>query len=262
MAQNNYDYSKILQSIISSLNSFSKVFYDFTKNHGEKIIESTLKFYDIISKIDFSKLDTELQKTMLEYLVLGFYPSKTCIGKKEINYLLDLKNYKDKEASIAEDIEYSLKIIQPKLISTFPDKETYINEIFKLYHDENYRLCILSLINLTSNIFNEKLEYIDFTEIKLVEKKLINLNIMNKDEKNYIIFAPYINKDNFKKCNYLRKNFHKTPDKYKEYPYNRNAILHGYSIDFGTKINCLRWFSVLINAYDIFCIFNEIKKES
>lgn len=261
--ENDITFQQALSNIINSLITFSNKINEFSKNHGEDIIKGAVKIYEFISKINFDKIDIELQNAMTEYLKLGFYPSKTCIGHKEPSYLFEFKNYKDKVSVLSEDVEYYLDVVKPKLINTFKNKEKYIIEIYDLYKSEKYRLCILSLINLTANIYNENLNNIDFTEDEKVRKKLVAKKVMKEDEKNYMIFAPYINNKLFWNNNTLIKSYRRYPKKYKKYPYNRNAILHGYSIDFGTKENCLRWFSVLINTYDIFEILIEIiNKES
>lgn len=253
-------FQQAIINIGNSLITFSNKINEFTQKHSKDIIKGTIKICEIISKIDFEKIDKEIQNTMAEYLKLGFYPSKTCIGHKEPSYLLEFKDYKDKVLALSKDVEYYLEIIKPKLLNTFNNKEKYIIEIYDLYKNEEYRLCILSLINLTANIYNENLNNIDFTEEYNVRKKLIDKKVMDKDEKNYIIFAPYINNKLFYSNNTLIKSYQRKP---KKYNYNRNAILHGYSIDFGTKENCLRWFSVLINTYDIFeILINIINQKS
>ena len=50
-------------------------------------------------------------------------------------------------------------------------------------------------------------------------------------------------------------------EKYLDIPFNRNAILHGYSKKFGNEVNCLRWFSVLFNTMEITQKIVEPEKE-
>ena len=66
-----------------------------------------------------------------------------------------------------------------------------------------------------------------------------------------MLFASYINDEILLSNNKLIKNCQSNPAEYLNIPYNRNAILHGYSKKFGSEANCLRWFSVLINTMEI-----------
>ena len=56
------------------------------------------------------------------------------------------------------------------LFNTYPQYKKELNEIYKLYKNHNYRLCILSLINVISIINNSQFEYIDFVEKDKVRK--------------------------------------------------------------------------------------------
>ena len=66
-----------------------------------------------------------------------------------------------------------------------------------------------------------------------------------------MIFSPYIEDDDLVSANVLIQNHRSNPQKYLDVPFNRNAILHGYSKKFGTEQYCLRWFSVLFNTMEI-----------
>ena len=70
-------------------------------------------------------------------------------------------------------------------------------------------------------------------------------------ETNYLLFSQYINDEHLKLANVLIQNHRNDLEEYLKIPFNRNAILHGYSKRFGTKANCLRWFSALFNTLEI-----------
>ena len=151
-------------------------------------------------------------------------------------------------------VEYYIKVLKKDILINFKDYSNDIKEIYELYDSEKYRLCILSLINILSQIFNKSFEGKDFTETDEIVLK--NYNIMNLSNEEYYQFMPYCRIYDGKKVkkydNALLNNYKNKREKYADFPYNRNAILHGYSNDFGNKNNCLRWFSVLLNTNDIF----------
>lgn len=178
-------------------------------------------------------------KKMLE---LGFYPYSFL--STEIKF--------ETEGDIAELVENDLLGIKTELKSVLSEYNEYIDEIFDFYDEKKYRLCILDIINFTSYLTNHFFSF-DFTEAYDDRKK--DIKFENKEVKElkksididnfetWILF-PCLNNDNLnsKNNNSLIKNEKgKTiKERYKGLNYNRNSILHGYSLDFGTKINCLR----------------------
>lgn len=212
---------------------------------------------NIFAELDFSEFDKIYKTISIDYLNNGFYPS-LYYGKSTILKLTTTKSRKNKIYIIKEGVITSLPKCKSKLKNIFPQYTSIINEIYKLYDKKKYRLCILSIINLISIIFNETFEHKDFIEKFDINKKLIADNIMKEKEKNYLLFAPYINDDELVENNKIIQNHKKHPENYQNIPYCRNAISHGYSIKFGNNINCLRWFSVLINTLNILEKYSEI----
>jgi hypothetical protein len=113
---------------------------------------------------------------------------------------------------------------------------------------------------LISIINNSQFEYIDFTEKNKIRQKLLEKNIMKDKETNYMIFSPYIEDDDLVSANVLIHSYQLTPKEYLKIPFNRHAILHGYSKKFGNEQNCLRWFSVLFNTMEISIKINGLEK--
>lgn len=207
----------------------------------------------IFEKMDWSQFDLIYKEIAIKYLSNGFYPYRNT----EIKYEEILKtNSKIKQVRIIKDgIKKDIQNNKNLLLLIYPQYRQEVKEIYKLYKERNFRLCILSLINLISIINNSQFEYIDFTQYSEVRKKLIEKDIMKDKETNYLLFSPYIEDNTLKYSNMLIKNCnsikYQHPEEYCEIPYNRNAILHGYSKKFGNEINCLRWFSVLFNTLEI-----------
>lgn len=203
--------------------------------------------------IDFSKIEKNTRIGCEKMLSRGFYPFKR-MGTSTCLSIIKMEDEVEIEKILCENVEYYISLLKNNILTTFSDYSCYINEVYELYNSNNYRLCILSLINILSQIFNKSFEYKDFTETDEIVLK--NYNIMNLTNEEYYQFMPYCivcDRNKHRKYNNTILSNHRTQkEKYLEYPYNRNAILHGYSNEFGTKANCLRWFSVLLNTNDIF----------
>lgn len=248
---------KLFTSMIEPLTEFSKKITELYNPIIKNISENITKIFE---KIDFSTLDFIYKEIAIKYLSNGFYPYKNTNIKYE--ELLDTKN-KIKQIKIIKDgVKLDIKSHKKLLLSFYPSYKKEINEIYRLYKDRNYRLCILSLINLISIISNSQLEYLDFTQRNKVRNKLLEKQIMKDKETNYILFSQYIEDDDLINTNQLLISYKDEPRKYNNIPYNRNAILHGYSKKFGTEANCLRWFSVLFNTLEISEKFNEIENQT
>ena len=243
--------------MIEPLTEFSKKITELYNPIIKNILENITKIFE---KIDFSTLDFIYKEIAIKYLSNGFYPYKNTNIKHE--ELLDTKN-KIKQIKIIKDgVKLDIKSHKKLLLSFYPSYKKEINEIYRLYKDRNYRLCILSLINLISIINNSQLEYLDFTQRNKVRNKLLEKQIMKDKETNYLLFSQYIEDDDLINTNQLLISYKDEPRKYNNIPYNRNAILHGYSKKFGTEANCLRWFSVLFNTLEISEKFNEIENQT
>ncbi len=232
--------------MIKSLTEISKKLVEMYDTNMKTVLSNITSVFE---KIDWSKFDYIYKEIALKYLFNGFYPYR----HTEIRYdeLLNTNSKVKQTKIIKEGVRMDIIKNKKILFNTYPQYKKELNEIYKLYKNHNYRLCILSLINVISIINNSQFEYIDFVEKDKVRKKLLEKNIMKDKETNYMIFSPYIEDDDLVSANILIRNHKWNPQKYLDIPFNRNAILHGYSKKFGTEQNCLRWFSVLFNTMEI-----------
>lgn len=241
---------RMISAMIEPLTEMSK---KITEMYEPIINSFSSNITKIFEKIDWSQFDLIYKEIALKYLSNGFYPYRNT----EIKYEEILNtNSKFKQIKIIkEGIKKDIKNHKKELLLIYPEYKREIKEIYNLYKEKNYRLCILSLINLISIINNTQYEYIDFTEKDKVRIKLLEKQIMKEKETNYLLFSPYIEDNTLSYANVLIKNCnssrYKHPEEYLEIPFNRNAILHGYSKKFGNEANCLRWFSVLFNTMEI-----------
>lgn len=250
---NNEENSNIA-GISSIIENFNKVLNPIIE--AQKLWFNNINIKNPLSdlNIDFSNIEKNTRIGCEKMIASGFYPYSK-IGTSTCLSIIKLKDPNEIEKILGDNVEYFLKYFENNMINTFNDYSDIIKEIFELYDKKNYRLCILSLINVLSQIFNNSFEYKDFTEVN--EVTLRNYRVMNFSNEEYYKFMPYCikveNKKTSKKyINTLLVNCQNHNEQYKDIPYNRNAILHGYSKNFGNKINCLRWFSVLFNTNDIF----------
>lgn len=237
---------RMINAMIEPLSKLAK---SITEMYEPIINNISSNITRIFEKIDWSKFDLIYKEIALKYLSNGFYPYRNT----EIKYEEILNtNSKNKQVKIIKDgIKIDILKSKKELLIIYPQYKKEIKEIYQLYTKHNYRLCILSLINLISIINNTQFEYIDFIEKDRVRNKLLEKQIMKDKETNYLLFSQYINDDDLISTNVLIQNHKNNPTEYLNIPFNRNAILHGYSKKFGTEANCLRWFSVLLNTMEI-----------
>lgn len=236
--------SLAIQEFANPLISISQL---WTSNYSNILddIRKILLDFQHIPAFDFSNVDERFKKSCLIMLKNGYYPSKRL--HMGIIQITKLKNKKQINEFICDNIENVLLNSKNRIKKHLNKYNKIINQIFKLYDEKEYRLCILSIINLLSIIYNSTFDNTDFTE-KELKDKLTNLGLLNDTQTKYSIFSPYYVEPNY---NTLLINCRKNPSNYKKYPYCRNAILHGYSKKFGNKRNTLRWFSVLLNTIDL-----------
>ena len=240
--KNKSQLEKLFKSIAELGSSLAKIW----KDNYEKIIKETNK---IFSNFDLENIDEKIKDRCIFLVENGFYPygKLSCFFEKDI-------------PSICDMIEIDVIREKNRICKILPNYKKYITEIYGLFNQHRYRLCILSLINLLSVIFNDNFENKDFTEIDV--SKLKKLKIITDKNQEFCIFIPYvIDMNASKKKDYKNKILvNSQENNYKDLSYNRNAILHGYYKDFGNRENCLRWFSVLLNTVDLIKIYNEIKE--
>ena len=247
---------ELYTSMIEPLTQYSKKIIELYNPIIKCLSDSITKIFE---KIDFSKIDFIYKEIAIKYLSNGFYPYKNTNIKYE--ELLDTNNKIKQIRIIKNGIKLDIRSHKKSLLVFYPEHRKIINEIYKLYKNRNYRLCILSLINLISIINNAQFEHLDFTQRTQVRNKLLEKQIMKDKESNYLLFSQYIKDNSLINANQLLISYKDEPSKYTTITYNRNAILHGYSKKFGTEVNCLRWFSVLFNTLEISEKFNKIENQ-
>lgn len=239
-----------MDSLSKSISCFLRQYMDiFNSIDFEKYISSLTIFDDIksiIKDIDFQKIEDGYKTQMKRILLCGFYPARY-IRRLTITEIADARTDKELVSVLSNQIAKNMDYYKKDLIDLFPKYKNIIDEVYDLYKKKKYRLCILSLINICSLIFNKTFTNTDPFDKKMTPKKLRETNVMKENENRYMIFIPIIDNDS----NIIAKSFQDNPEEYKKYSFNRNAIIHGYSDNYDNELNCLRWFSVLYNTLDI-----------
>jgi len=236
--------SKRFKEQLNGMMEISKVWTDqiepFSKEYQKAIINS-LK---IFKSIDFKDFDEKVKKSCSIMLENGFYPY----------YILDMSvcnkiNDKNVNKLMSEYVSNDFEYYRNRILETFSKYKTIIYEIFRLYKNKKYRLCVLSQINFLSIIFNEAFHNHDFSDKKMKEE-IKQSKSYDENKMNYVLYYPYMYDENNLIKSY--RNYKDVCERYKKYNYNRNSICHGYNNLFATRINCIRYFSVMMNATDLF----------
>lgn len=241
------EMSKLLSTLLAEMSSA------WNKEHGATIANNIANTIEELSHglINVrTSFDTTACQTCEIMLENGFYP----YGEMPIG-VCHIRNIADRQKvvkAISKYIEESIIYHKEYIIKGFPKHSTIIEQIYDLYENKEYRLCILSQINLLNIVFNETFDAIDFAEKKELPEKLKELKILPDKEKYYAQFSPYMK---------IEKNailYNGRKERYENHLYCRNAIVHGYSDNFGNKENCLRYFSVILNTIGLLKICQKI----
>lgn len=247
--------SKTAENYRESFRKLAELSLEASKTLSENMNYFQKSFLEIAKKLKpvFDTIKQNAKFATKICIESGFYPSP--LMKISVSALVDCENDKEIEKYLCSRVEFVINNEDnKKAFKLYYNKyRKILNEIFSLYKKENYRLCILSIINFVSMIFNECFDKKDFAEKYEINKKLKEKNYKLEDQ--YMLLSPYFEDENNIILNTLTKNYRDNPVKYESIPYNRNAIIHGYSREFGTKENCLRWFSVLISSFELMCGF-------
>ena len=277
----NDSLSKALKIIIDSV--VNNEYINNAIKSSQKAMNSVLEALNpIMEQIkDNSKILAE------HSIELGFYPSNS-FNLYESEFIR-LKTRDQEIDYISDKVRELLTKEYINEINKYFKKEKLKN-IYDDYLNKDYDSAILKLIVIINIIFNDKLVGISseqLNEVKRVFNNIVTGAVLPEektrlsqkdidwksiedihssngfDKYAYYIFAPYYytsKKSNplFKNCNDNRKTHEEIKNEYKKIPYNRNAIIHGYVENYGTELNCLRWFSVLINTYELFKLLEEL----
>lgn len=205
------------------------------RNIGNEVNFSNIKY---IEAFNFDIIDDYIYNTCNIMLENGFYPYIDM--NTSISFINTLKKKSEISEYLCSLVEIDMKRLKSKMLKVFTPYKSIINNIYKLYYRNEYRACILMIINLLNILFNDIYKYVGLDNDK-VKNKLISIGMYNNNQKNFFELSPYI-LDN----NYILK---------KDKNYNLFIISMGYNDKYASKINALRYMSVLLNTMDLFDIY-------
>ncbi len=272
----NNNISEIISTIANKITE--SIDFDSIISHNQSIMQGVLESLKPLME-EIRESSKMLAKRSLE---LGFYPSNNFnLYNSEF---IDLKTEKEEINYLCVKIEELLDSGYLTEISNYFKKKQVL-KCHKLYKSKDYESCILNLIviinqifidelgcsaeainqlydqiNCNTSIFDVELEtkYLDRRRAyndKHKDNLIVKHRLYSFEDNAYYIFAPYYN---YEKDNLLFKTCYSNKEEYRKIPYNRNGIIHGFVNNYGTRENCLRWFSVLINTYELIIIYREM----
>lgn len=171
------------------------------------------------------------------YLDLEMTPSELF----EISQALTKKNIREVENVLAEYFEERLDNIEKSILKKFPNRKKIIKAAFNAHRRQEYELSIPVLLSQTDGICKEIAnEYLFITKKKNKNKKpqtAIYVEKIASDTLLKAILSPLgqtlpINVSESER----KKGFNKL---------NRHMVLHGESLDYGTKTNSLKAISLI-----------------
>lgn len=142
-----------------------------------------------------------------------------------------------------DSISKSLHEIEARLIRKYPERSSIFQECFRLYYNTNYFGAITLIHSQVDGICYDSFNKFFYRNNRSLTRKGVYRPDVLSEIENY---------DQFLQKHFLSL-FDKTPvviDSIEnlhpsQFKFNRHAILHGRSVDFGTKKNCLKTISLL-----------------
>jgi len=183
---------------------------------------------------------------------MGWYfnwetPASGCIEATD-------KGQKTLDNFMIKHLEYDWKDLTKKIIELCPNRREILNEAFSLHNEKRYIASIPLFLSQTDGICAEKLGAFLFSEHDRRAEQIERI-LENSENKLLDLFL-----DILKNKNQYSKGIGSCSLSHKKKSPNRNGILHGSKkhLDYGTKINSLKCFSLL--SFTVFVLVDSMKK--
>jgi hypothetical protein len=207
-------------------------------------------------KLVLSNIAENNLKNMNNIASAGWYISPNLVSEYSFSDLSSFskkENLEKFEYELIKDADNHINKILTKCINSFPKRESIFNEILKLYNNN----CYYSLINIcysqTDGICNETWSFGFFDK----ENNSYQLKAYKEFSKHNIGLSSFFVEQLGIKKNEIT--MWSKDDSFKstikiENSINRHHIIHGHSLNYGTKKNAIR----AIYLLDFLCYFRDI----
>ncbi|MCB2141188.1 hypothetical protein KQH27_00605 [bacterium] len=247
--------SELSKQLISLQNHFQESIQSFVKQFREafKLSPESLEAIRQLWKT-FEALPVAIKESWKKASEFGWYfnwetPLSSCI---EVT-----KNGPEKLDSFMEmHLEYDWEKLTTKIIELCPDRSIILKEAFSLHNEGRYIASIPLFLSQTDGICAQYLGAFLFSEHPKRAEQIDSLPEKG-ESKSLDVFLSLL-----KDKNQYSKGIGQNSITHKEKGPNRNGILHGSRkhLDYGTKINSLKCFSLL--SYTVFVLVDNMKKST
>lgn len=239
---NNHGFSKEDYEAIISLDKS-------LKNFGERLQENVREWSESL-QASFKDFHFSIGKFLLKLEETKFivndnwFISFNLIGRLSIKELLEMLDSKDEKKFnkfILDTFPKQQERIFQAIKKIVPHREPLISEIEQLYNNQFYTSVIVLTYTQVDGICSENLGYGFFdTDNKTYELKVSKLK-PGDGLASKIAFQLKASKNEITR--YVKNEIENRT--FKKDSYNRHLVLHGHSINYGSKINAMRAISLL-----------------
>jgi hypothetical protein len=158
-------------------------------------------------------------------------------GLWELKKALSEGNVEEAEEALAEYFTGRLDEIEASIIERFPNRQKMIRAAFNAHRREEYELSIPVLLAQTDGICKEVIKQYFFIKQNNKPRTAIYVEQVASDTYRAALLSPLA------QTLPIGASKHERPEDFTEL--NRHVVLHGESLDYGTKINSLKAISLI-----------------
>lgn len=170
-------------------------------------------------------------------------------GLWELKNDLSEGNVEEAEQALAEYFDSRLSEIEASIIKRFPKREKIIRSAFNAHRQQEYELSIPVLLAQTDGICKEVAQQYFFRTKNKKPRTAIYVEKIASDTLRAALLSPLAHALPIGASEYER------PEGFNEL--NRHMVLHGESLDYGTKINSLKAISLINYVAQVLTLKNE-----
>ncbi len=201
---------------------------------------------------NFRDLPPRTQKALLLLGTHGWYLDLEMPFPRylwELEKALSKGNVEEVEEALAEHFESRLDEIEASIIERFPKRAKIIQAAFKAHRRKEYELSIPLLFAQTDGICKEVVKQNFFMKKNKKPRTAIYVEQIASDTFRAALLSPLT------QTLPIGASEHERPEDFNEL--NRHMVLHGESLDYGTKVNSLKAVSLINYVAHVLTLDNE-----